>query len=159
MSVISNPMLRPETIASYEAVLWGRPVTGMNLRLSAFRWDLGQLLQQAATVDGMGPLQFQNIAEARSQGFEAEASYRDTTGWYAFGSATLAFVERDGRTENALNAPEVVASGGVSTPLLFRLFHLSSELAYIGARHTRDTNDQIEARPHVSWNLALYLPA
>jgi outer membrane receptor for ferrienterochelin and colicins len=160
MNVIANPMLRPETIASYEAVLWGRPVTGMNLRFSAFRWDLGQLLQQqAVVVDGVEQLQFQNVAEARSQGFEAEASYRDTAGWYAFGSATLAFVERDGRTENALNAPEVVAAGGASTPLLFRLFHLSSELLFIGARRTRDPSAMIEARQHVTWNLALYLPA
>ncbi len=155
---VANPALAPETIRSYEAVVWGRPIPGLNLRLSAFRWEMDSLIEQEEVDIGGGELRLQylNIAEMTSTGAEAEAHFRTTTGWLAFGSLTFALVERDGSADNAANAPQVVAAGGASTPKLAGLFHLSTEVKLIGSRRTRDA--MIEADPFLGWNAALYLP-
>jgi outer membrane receptor protein involved in Fe transport len=161
MSQIANPSLRPESIASFEAVAWGRPLAGLNLRLSAFRWDLEDMLQ-GVPVDqnGMEVLQFQNVFGIRSQGLELEGSYRDTRGWYGFAAVTLASVdvlEPDGSTQPAPNAPGLVFAGGASTPRLWGLLHLSAEVQYIGSRKTRDP--MTEAADHWTLNAAVVVPA
>jgi iron complex outermembrane receptor protein len=157
MSQIANPALRPETIASYEAVAWGRPFPGLSLRLSGFWWDLSDILELQPTAADPMIKQFQNVATIRSRGVEAEATYRDARGLYGFASATVAVVERDGSTDAALNAPTWVLTAGLSSPALFDVVHLSGELEAVGARRTRDPTHDSPA--HVGLNLALYLPA
>lgn len=155
MSQIANPALKPERIASYEAVAWARPLQGLNLRLSGFWWDLNDILALEATANP-DISQFQNIETMRSIGFEAEVSYRDTRGFYAFATAAVAIATNDSTTEDAKNAPAWVATLGVSSPRLFDLLHVSTELQLIGARHTLDP--MRDATAHARWNVAIYLP-
>jgi iron complex outermembrane receptor protein len=168
MSIDANPDLLPETIQSFEAVLWARPLPGLNVRLSGFRWNLDDILELGdSTVvlpgDTMpdGRLQYHNENTITSTGAEIEASYRDTSGWYAFASATYSKVDyrkaSDDTMEIATNAPEWDASGGVSTPKIAGLFHLSTEFQFIGARHNRDGSPDSPSNLH--WNFVLYLPA
>src|SRR5262249_1134309 len=127
---IANPALKPETIRSYEAVFWGRPMPGLNLRISGFQWKMDDLIEQNTVDIGGGEtrLQYQNIAQMISSGAEAEAQFRTTSGWLAFASFTVARVERDGSANDAANAPAIVASAAASTPRIAGLVHLSTDL-------------------------------
>jgi iron complex outermembrane receptor protein len=154
MSQIANPELRPETITSYEAALWARPIGGLNLRVSGFWWDLGDMIESQPT-DQPGINQFRNVTTTRSRGVEAEATYRDTLGFLGFASLTIADVAVNGTHDNALNAPTVLASAGLSSPKL-GVVHVATELAVVGPRHTRDP--AADAPTFVAWNVALYLP-
>jgi outer membrane receptor for ferrienterochelin and colicins len=159
---IANPDLAPERISSYEGVLWGRPTPGTSLRLSVFRWDLTDLLGQTLVSTGAGDrLQFQNISSMSSTGVEVEASYRDTRGWFGSLGGTYAHVTQeasDGASRRVLNSPALVVTAGLSTPRLWRLFHVSTEAQLVSGRLTRDeTGGRTDA--WVGWNVALYAPA
>lgn len=155
---VANPAIRAETIRSYEAVVWARPRPGLTTRLSGFRWTADRLVEQD-TVDvggGVERLQFDNRGRLQSTGLELEASYRDADGWLAFGGGTLTRVE-DGDGVTAIGAPSWVASAGLSSPLLARRAHVSTEVQAIGARSTRVDGERADA--FVAWNLAAYLPS
>ncbi len=159
----ANLEIKPEVIRSYEAVAWAKPRPGLSLRLSGFYWGVDNAIEQRPF---MNELQFQNFADYVSQGIEAEASYRDSRGWYAFGGFAFTHV---GRAESGgavqygdvANAPEITATAGVSTPKLFDRVHVSSEVVVLGERPTRlDANNMPSpASPAwVGWNATLYAP-
>lgn len=159
----SGQDLFPELITSYEVVGWIRPEPGANIRVSAWRWDLERLIEKRRVLDPtFNPprprLQFHNIFRLRSQGVEVEGRYRDATGWLAFANATVAIVERnpDILAEDAENSPVFTANAGVSSPLIRELFHASTELAFVGARDTRD--DGVTTDPYLLWNAVLHAP-
>ncbi len=138
--------LHAETIQSLEAVLWAKPTGGLSLRLSAFYWDATGVVEQLPDPANMNLLQFQNAGEFVSQGVEAEGSYRTSGGWYAFGGGTYADVGEGDQGAavqfgNVPNSPALTAAGGISTPKLFGIGHLSAELEYIGKRATRVDDD------------------
>jgi outer membrane receptor for ferrienterochelin and colicins len=168
--------LHAETIRSFETVLWAKPVPGLSTRLSAYYWDAKGIVTQLPCdpnssqicMDNPTLLQFQNVGEIVSLGLEAEASYRNSRGWYAFAGAAYTDVgQTDVTTGNIFygtvpNAPVVTAAGGVSTPKLFGIGHLSTELTFIGARPTRPDDDTgtalPESRAWLGWNAVIYVP-
>jgi hypothetical protein len=104
-------------------------------------------------------IQFQNLNIIDSAGGEMELGYRDVRGWYGFGSATLAHVtttDASSMTTDAINAPLLTATAGISTPKIFKLFHISTEGEYVSSRLTRDPT--VTAAPFFRWNAAIYLP-
>jgi outer membrane receptor protein involved in Fe transport len=150
-------------------------VPGLSLRLSGFHWTVDKLIVQSTDVDDpMQRQQFQNGGKLRSMGVEAEATYRDSRGWYAFGGFAYS---RVGETQldqaagtfgdafvygQTANAPAVTASGGISTPKLFGRVHVSSEVMVLGERATRsDANDAASpASPAwIGWNALVYAPS
>lgn len=144
-----------ETIRSFEVVLWGRPRPGLTARFSGFRWAADGLVEQEIDpADDL--LVFANGGGLTSTGVEVEASYRDADGWLAFGGGAYAQVKDDTGT-TAIGAPAVTGSLGLSTPLLMKRFHLSSEVQLIGPRTTRVEDD--DTALWVGWNAALYLPS
>ena len=161
--------LRAETIRSYEAVLWARPRPALSVRLSGFVWDARRIIETNTITDqdGTTKLQFQNVTRYASQGAEAEASYRDRRGWYAFaGAAVLRVGTDDGAGGLAfgevVNAPAVTASAGVSTPRLFGVAHLSTEALLVGARATRPDIGTGAPSPRspawLGWSVVAYAP-
>jgi outer membrane receptor for ferrienterochelin and colicins len=150
----ANPELRAERIRSYEAVAWGRPAAGVSARVSGFHWRAERLVEQEFQP-AIDRLQFVNRGEATSTGVELEVSYRDTAGWYGFAGGAVMRV-RDEDDERVEGAPAVTASAGVSTPRLYGLGHLSTELVIVGPRTTRDPG--VRADAFVGWNAAIYLP-
>ena len=149
--------LFPEEITSYEAVLWGRPFPGVKVRASVWNWQVQNLIEKRNVFDPLifeQRLQYQNLSELDSRGFELEGSYRNTAGWYGFANVSIADVVRN--EEDAENAPEVVAKGGVSTPRIADLAHVSSDVSFVGERLTRDKD--VTAGSHVQWNAAIYAP-
>lgn len=155
---IANPDLDPERIRSFEAVAWARPLSGLSLRLSGFRWELEDIIElREVEREGMDPvLQFQNIFALSSTGVELEASYRDTRGWMGAASATFANVERNSGMEPAPNAPKLLAKLQLSTPRILGIFHVSSELQLISERETRDP--MVTAPAWLGWNAVIYVP-
>ncbi len=162
----ANPAIDAETIRSFEAVVWGKLAAGVSTRVSGWYWDARGIVEQRPDPADPALLQFQNATRYVSTGMEAEASYRTSSGWYAFGGAAYSRVatEDDGGSlvYNAVpNAPLITASGGVSTPLLFGHAHVSSELNVIGARPTRpdeDGNRSPESPAWIGWNWTIYVP-
>lgn len=164
--------LGAETIQSFEAVVWAKPVAGLSTRLSGFYWNASDIIvQQGVMVAGeMGPeprLQFQNLASYITQGVEAEASYRTASGWYGFAGAALARVgSADERGEsieygNTVDAAQVMGAFGISTPKLFGHTHLSAEANFIGRRPTRNDIDDNPSPDSPAWlglNLVAYVP-
>lgn len=161
--------LGAEAIRSFEAVAWAKPVAGLSTRLSGFYWDARDIIvQQPVTFMGDMLLQFQNIGRFVTQGVEAEASYRTASGWYAFGGGALARVGSadtpDGTPAfgDVPDAASLMAALGVSTPKLFGVGHLSSELDVIGRRPTRldiDGNPSPASPTWLGLNVIAYLPA
>ena len=162
----ANPDIKSETIRSFEAVAWAKPLAGLSTRLSGFYWDARDIAEQRPDPNNPALLQFQNVGRYVSAGIEAEASYRNSRGWYAFGGAALSRVGSgaDGVTleyGKVVNAPKVVASGGVSTPKLFELGHLSVEGVLIGRRLTRPQEDGSASPASPAWvglNATVYVP-
>ena len=138
--------LRAETIRSLETVLWAKPTAGLSLRVSGYYWDATGVVEQLPDPANAALLQFQNAGEFVSQGVEAEGSYRTAGGWYAFGGGTYADVGEGDQGAPVVfggvpNAPALTAAGGLSTPKLLGVGHLSAELTYIGKRATRPDGD------------------
>jgi outer membrane receptor for ferrienterochelin and colicins len=162
-------VLFPETITSYEAVVWGRPARGLNARVSVWQWDLDKIIEKGPVYDPDAlaeRLQYKNIfLGLRSRGVEVETSYRDTRGWLGFANATFAQVRKDpdGTAAEVVNSPELTANLGVSTPpVILARAHVSTELSFLSSRHTREfvarRNSYSDAEAFVRWNLVVYVP-
>jgi iron complex outermembrane receptor protein len=160
--------LGAETIRSFEAVAWAKPVGGLSTRLSGFYWSARDVVEQLPDPDNPNLLQFQNAARFITMGVEAEGSYRTTAGWYGFAGVTYSRVGAAEDTTSGVtygevaNAPPWVGSVGVSTPLIFERAHLSTELLYVGERPTRpdtDSGDALEPAPQwLGVNVTAYVP-
>ncbi len=149
----ANPKIRAETIRSVETVLWARPVSGLSVRLSGYRWTTEGIVEQRDIAAGLD--QFQNVGSYSSTGIETEASYRNSRGWFGFVSGSVGRVRsKDGA--KVPNAPAVQSSLGVSTPLLRQLAHVSSELIVIGPRAAQDL--AVTAQAHAMWNASVVFP-
>jgi hypothetical protein len=111
-------------------------------------------------------LQFRNIGRFVSQGVEAELTYRNSAGWYAFGGACVARVGSEddaGDLEygNVADSAPLTATGGVSTPRIFDRVHVSTEITVLGRRPTRPALDGAESPDSKLWAgvaLTLYAP-
>ncbi len=163
---LANPNIGAETIRSYEAVAWARPTSGLSVRLSGFYWDARKIIEQVPAQSDPNKLQFQNVTRYLSAGAEAEMSFRNSRGWYAFAGAAFTHVgTRDASGSliygHVANAPAVTASGGLSTPKLWGKAHVSAEAILIGARPTRAAGDGNPSPDSPAWvgaNLTIYVP-
>ncbi len=166
---MGDTVLFPESITSYEAVLWGRPLPGVNSRVSVWQWDLDNIIEKGSVYDPDAlaeRLQYKNIfLGLRSRGVELETSYRDTSGWLGFANATLSQVRKDPDKASleVVNSPALTANLGVSTPLMFGRAHFSTELSYLSSRHTREYDPRktnyVEAEAFLRWNFTVYMPS
>lgn len=161
----ANPDIGSERIRSFEAVAWAKPVPGLSTRLSGFYWDARDIVVQVLDPADL-LLQFQNVGRLVTMGVEGELSYRNSAGWYAFGSGALARVGTEDDTGDLVygdvpDAASVTATAGVSTPRLVDRVHVSSELTYIGRRPTRpalDGTGSPDAPGWLGWGVTLYAP-
>ncbi|MBP9087209.1 MAG: TonB-dependent receptor [Kofleriaceae bacterium] len=149
----ANPNIRAETIRSAETVLWARPVSGLSVRLSGYRWTTERIVEQRDVAAGLD--QFQNVGSYISTGVETEATYRNSRGWFGFVSGAVGRV-RSRAGAKVPNAPAVQGSLGLSTPLLRQLAHVSSEIIVVGQRPTQDP--AVTAQAHALWNASVLLP-
>ncbi len=159
----SGNELRSEIITSYEGVAWWQIRPGVDVRLSGWQWDMEDLIEKRSVLDPdvlAERFQFQNLSALRSRGVEFETSYRDTRGWFARAAVSLADVlpnpDALGVEDPPINAPSIVANGGLSTPALWGVAHLSTEVIYLSERNTRD--EDVVVDPWLGINAAIYIP-
>lgn len=150
----ANPNIRAETIRSSEVVLWARPVSGLSARISGYRWVTDKIVEQRDIAAGLD--QFQNVGAYVSTGLEAEGTFRNSDGWFGFAGGSIANV-RSVAGDKVPNAPGVQASLGVSTPLIRKLAHVSTEVIVLGPRPTQDP--AITAAAHTMWNASILVPS
>ncbi|MGE3459620.1 MAG: TonB-dependent receptor plug domain-containing protein, partial [Kofleriaceae bacterium] len=166
----ANENIGSERIRSFEAIAWAKPKPGLWTRIAGFYWDIRDIVEQLPYVDPelmTEVLQFQNVGRYVTTGIEAEASYRNSLGWYAFAGAGYsrvgtAAVDEDLQFGGVVNAPKLTAAGGVSTPKLFGLVHVSTEVTFIGRRATRRAaadSPSPAAPAWTGWNATLYFPS
>ncbi len=173
--------LSPETIRSYEVVVYGKKAIGsanLKFRLSFWEWRMKNLIQRRVINDpdsnppGQQRVQFQNIGALVSRGAELEATYRDVSGRAAYANLTGAFTgqncfdgdgfanllldEDEGSCDPRVNSPTVVAKAGMSSQLIMELFHASGEVSFVSSRQTQDGDETLPA--WVGLNLVAYLP-
>jgi iron complex outermembrane receptor protein len=162
----ANPDIKPETVRSFEGVLWARPITGLSARLSGFYWKAKDVIEQLPDPDDETLLQFQNVGEYVTEGVEAEATYRNSSGWYGFGGLAVARVgSGEAGAEltygEVVDAPRVTGQLGVSTPKLGDLAHLSTAVVYLSPRHTRtdeEGNTLTNSKAWVGLDATIYVP-
>ncbi|MFT3693167.1 MAG: TonB-dependent receptor [Kofleriaceae bacterium] len=157
--------LTSETISSYEVVGWAKPTPGLSTRISGYYWDARGIVEQLPAPGSDTLISFQNVGRIVSAGIEAEATYRNSAGWYAFGGGAYSHVQSadDGGDlkGDVVNAPAITAAGGVSTPKLMQLGHVSAEVQYIGERFNREQMDMTESPKSPAWvglNAIVYVP-
>jgi iron complex outermembrane receptor protein len=161
----ANKDIKSESIRSFEVVAWAK-LAGLSTRLSGFYWEASDVIEQRPDPRDDTKLQFQNVGRYVSTGIEAEASYRDSTGWYAFGGLAANRVGSEDAMgafvyKNVVNAPAITAATGVSTPKLFGRVHVSSELQFVGERLTRAAQDGTPSPSSPrwwGWNATVYVP-
>jgi outer membrane receptor protein involved in Fe transport len=170
--------LRPENIASYEIVVYGRPLPGVKVRLSAWEWRMEDILRKDEYFEGSlnrRQIYFFNTASLVSRGAEVEAAYRDVAGNLGYANGALAvtganclgddtlvgnpLLDTDvelGNCDEAENAPTLVLQTGVSSRLIKNVLHASTELAFVSSRGTQASAETVDA--HLGWNVSVYFP-
>jgi outer membrane receptor protein involved in Fe transport len=176
LDVDMNTGLRPERIDAYEVVAYGRPFTGVKLRVSAWEWRLADLLKRLEVFDPVANeprFRYQNTSALVSRGIEVESTYRDLEGRSAYFNGALAFTGRNclgsdgfdnllldtqkGNCDERQNAPVAVAQLGLSSQLLVELFHLSGELLFVSSRGTQDPDENVPA--YIGASVVAYAPS
>ncbi len=161
--------LTSETIRSYEVVGWAKPIGGLSTRISGFYWDARGIVEQLPLPNPLPGqeqlIAFQNVGRIVTAGVEVEASYRNSSGWYGFAGGAYA---RVGSAEGAgqltyavVNAPAITAAGGISTPKLYGVGHLSTSLSLISERLTRNAMDGTASQSSPAWlglDAIVYIP-
>nr|WP_319395291.1 TonB-dependent receptor [uncultured Desulfobacter sp.] len=142
-----NPDLEPEESLSYEIGLEGGkgPISG---GITAFRNDIDNMIDaQFIRTEGSGKnkityYQYQNIAEALTQGIEARADVK--LPWHLSTGAGITWLD----TENKETGEELEGSPDVKG--IFRLayyhpehkFHAATRINYIGDQHVSNAEDK-----------------
>ena len=123
-----GPELLPEQIQSSE-IVWEESLSKhMRLTVTAFSYDVEQVIEQRASP--AGDIYFENAGRTRGHGFEAEAEVRFENGIVARAGHTYARV-RDG-DQPVSNSPENLAMVSFQAPVS-RLV-LAVEGQYVGER-------------------------
>jgi len=131
---VANPDLEPETIQTFEVVYEQQVNPRLAATVSVFQSKIDDLINQ---VDiGGGVFQFQNIAEATSEGVEFEVRARFANGRNGYFSYALSNAE-DGDGNDLSNSSKSAIKLGFFTPLLSgERLNLSLESQYYDGRLT-----------------------
>jgi outer membrane receptor for ferrienterochelin and colicins len=129
-----GPELRPEQIQSSE-VVWEESLSEhVRMTVTAFSYDVEQIIEQRATVEG--DIYFENAGRTRGRGFEAEVESRFGNGLVARAGYTFAQVRDRDSDQPVSNSPSNLATVTLQAPVS-RLF-VALEGQYVGERLTLD---------------------
>jgi len=136
----ANRDLDPETIDTYEAVAEQEIGFGLKAGLSAFLYDIDDLINQ--TIDPADDLiYFQNIESVRAKGIETELEGRWENGWRAAVSYTFVDAEDRETHSRMTNSPRHLARLKLIAPLLEDRLSAGLETHYTGERKTLSGDD------------------
>ncbi len=116
-SMIANPGIKPERIATYELVWEQRISTGIHASISLYQYDLKDVIEQA-TVPATGEQQFQNISQVRTRGLELDCTAEPLPGVLLYANYAWQHATERGTDSALTNSPRHLAKAGVAFPLL-----------------------------------------
>jgi iron complex outermembrane receptor protein len=147
----NRPELRPETIRTYELVYERRLRNDYRLTISGYRYQVSDLISQAAT--STGDLYFDNIDGARARGFEVEVDRQYDSGALLRASYALQKAMDEQSNETLTSSPRRIAKLNFSMPFRNDKLVVGLELQYHGSARTL-RNDTVE--DFITANLALF---
>lgn len=131
-NAIPNPELGPEEIESDEIVLEQRIGSNYRMAISAYQNRIKGLIEQVVVNPADGTSQFQNRAQTRSRGVEAELEGRWKNG-VQFKVSFAHQLTKDETTGDQLsNSPRSIAKGLLSFPLIEDHLSAGLEVQYRG---------------------------
>jgi outer membrane receptor for ferrienterochelin and colicins len=135
-ATLANPMARPENETTFEFVIERKLTRHLNALLSAYRYDVNDLLVGEYTAGG--EFQYHNDGRDRASGLEMELNGHPLR-WLEM-VASLA-VQRAVNTEQnypLANSPGQIGKLRLSVPLFTHRLSLASGTQYLGSRQTLD---------------------
>lgn len=134
---IANPSLDHETIDTLEMSIDYRLRSDMQLRLSAYRWQLDQLITLGMDPSGSGLSQYRSGDDVEAHGIEL--SLNKTWDWGARLRTSLSVQRAEyAHGERLDNSPEVLGKVNLSSPLPFDGLRIGYELQYASSRQAID---------------------
>lgn len=132
-SWIPNPLLRAETMNTFEATREQRLGRSVNLTGSAFWYRVGGLIE-GVPVNEDGDLQYRNVDSSEASGLEVEASGEPWDAFELSGSLGLSRARFRQPAERMPNSPARVAQVRASVPLARRRLTIAGAARYVSAR-------------------------
>jgi iron complex outermembrane receptor protein len=130
-----NPDLKPERIATYEAIVEQRLGSSWQLSAGGFHYRVSDVINLVADpADGL--FLYKNAGKVDASGAEAELSGRWSGGFQTVASYTYQEV-RDAQTKEILvNSPRHIVKGRAMAPLVADKLLLGAEAQYFSGRKT-----------------------
>ena len=127
---LANPALKPETIATLEAVAEWKPAPGTELVASLFDYKLDDIIGQAVVG---GDFQYQNRYNIQARGLETALRQHFWAGYRLDASLVLQSVEQDDGSRMR-NSPRWIGKLALLGPVLGEALKGALELNVIGPR-------------------------
>ncbi|MBI3609300.1 MAG: TonB-dependent receptor [Nitrospirae bacterium] len=143
VNFVCNPALQSETINTYEGVLeqaLGPHLTGS---LSAYRYDIKNLINLTAL--GGGLIGFKNLDRVRGAGVEAELRSKWISGIESYINDTYQVTKNRDTREDLSNSPRHLAKAGLAIPLSSEAASVGIEEQYVGTRKTVQPGEKVGA--------------
>jgi iron complex outermembrane receptor protein len=129
-----RPQLDPEKIKTYELVLEQYFGRNTRLHISAYHYDVSDLITQAEASDGS--LYFDNLSQARAFGLEFAAERKSNSGFQARFNYAWQRTEDATTGQELSNSPRHLAKLRLVAPLLQKKLFAGLELQYQGSVRT-----------------------
>lgn len=132
-NALPNPTLGPERIRSNEIVVEQQIGRNYRLTLSAYQNQITDLIEQVVVDPSDGTSQYQNRAETKARGIEAELEARWKNGVSAKTSFTHQTTEDDTTGATLSNSPKNLAKLLISLPIIENRLNAGIEAQYRGS--------------------------
>jgi iron complex outermembrane receptor protein len=130
----TRPPLEPERMRTYELDCETYPGRRYRLSVSGYRYEVQELISQAATPEGR--LYFDNLDGASAQGVEVEVEGAYESGLLARASYAFQRSEVDDTGDELTSSPRHLAKLNLSVPLAPDRWFASLELQFHGSSRT-----------------------
>ena len=136
VATLANPSARPEREITYEFVIERKLTRRLNALLSAYRYDVSDLLVGEYTAGG--EFQYRNAGGDRSSGLEAELNGHPVRWLEVVASLAVQRAINNDHNYPLANSPGQIGKLRLSVPLFTQRLSLASGTQYLGARQTLD---------------------
>ncbi len=130
-TVQGSPALIPETIDTYELVYEKELANQYRLTVTGYRYQVDDLISQAATADGA--IYYANVDGARARGLEVEVGKQFDSGASVRTSYSLQKAVDEVTREDLSNSPRHMAKLSLSQPVLGGRISVGLALQYHGS--------------------------
>jgi len=135
-AALANAAARPENETTFEFVVERKLTHRLNALLSAYRYDVSDLLVGEYTA--AGEFQYRNAGRDRSSGLEMELNGHPLRWLEMVASLAVQRAVKSDQNYPLANSPGQIGKVRLSLPLFTRRLSLASGTQYLGSRQTLD---------------------